>query len=103
MNAGTRAFERFRCSDYLESAYAAHGHWDEGGQLWLIEPLSRVEEHADIDFLQIGRPGVDGIGFGYRAGFDGLWAYYPVLGEFELKASSVGELVERWARGTISV
>lgn len=103
VTAGMRAFERFRCSDYLQSPYARDGRWDEGAQLWLIEPVSRVAEHPGIDLLQIGRPGVDGIGFGYRAGFDGLWVYYPAFGEFERVASTVSELVEGWERGSISV
>jgi hypothetical protein len=103
MEAHSHFTAKYRCSDYLGSRYAKTGHWDESGQFWLIVPIAEVEEHSDIAFLQVGRPGVDGIGFGYRAGLDGLWAYYPILGEFELKAATVGDLVEGWESGAIAV
>ena len=94
---------KYRCADYLESHFCEAGHWSDLEQLWLIEPFDEVEEHPEIAFLQVGRPGVDGIGFGYRAGLDGLWAYYPMSDEFEFKASTVRELVEGWLGGRISV
>jgi len=64
----------YECTDYFESALAMHGYWDERSQIWVIEPIERVEERTDCKFLQIGRPGVDGIGFGYRLGQSGIWA-----------------------------
>lgn len=96
-------FNLYPCQDYLESEYARQGSWDESSQLWLIEPISRVEELSQIEFLQIGRPGVDGIGFGYRRGKVGLWAYYPLSDEFVSVATTVESLIRRWQSGEIKV
>lgn len=95
--------DKYQCADYLSSAWAETGLWDEDAQLWLIEPLSRLEEHDQIDFLQVGRPGVDGIAFGYRSGHNGFWAYHPVERRFQLLAPSLSEFVKGWAAHTITV
>ena len=34
----------FHCDDYFSSELAKNGYWDEGGQLWLVEPAERLEE-----------------------------------------------------------
>jgi hypothetical protein len=81
MTAGLAS--RYDCAEYLGSDWAREGLWDENAQLWLIEPSARAEEDAAIGFLQIGRPGVDGIGFGYRLGHAGLWAYHPMEQRFQ--------------------
>ena len=94
---------RYHCVEYLNSRWAVDGLWDEQAQLWLIEPFSRTHQLHDADFLQIGRPGVDGIGFGYRADFEGLWAYYPVDQVFKFLAASVAILVQEWMDGKITV
>lgn len=96
-------FSEYLNTDYFSSPFAQEGHWDESSQLMLIEPVPGIEKHSDIGFLQIGRPGVDGIGFGYRKGLSGIWAYYPVDDEFSFLCSSVGELVEGWQSGRITV
>lgn len=95
--------DKYQCADYLSSAWAEAGLWDEDAQLWLIEPRSRLEEHDQIGFLQVGRPGVDGIGFGYRSGHNGFWAYYPMEQRFQLLAPSLSEFVKGWAARTITV
>ena len=94
---------RYPCEDYLASPYAAAGLWDEPARLWLIEPLARTEEHATIGFLQVGRPGVDGVGLGYRAGQAGFWAYHPIDGRFERLAPSLESFLAGWHAGRISV
>lgn len=94
---------KYQCNDYLSSALVETGLWDEEAQLWLIEPLSRLEEHDHIGFLQVGRPGVDGIGFGYRLGHNGFWAYYPVEQRFQLLAPSLAEFLKGWVARTITV
>jgi len=93
----------YRCSEYLASRWASEGLWDESAQLWLLEPLSRAQELLDCGFLQVGRPGTDGIGFGYRAGHDGFWAYYPIEQHFQLLAPSLDAFIVGWAACTIKV
>ncbi|HUF18874.1 MAG TPA: hypothetical protein VMS12_12595 [Thermoanaerobaculia bacterium] len=79
------------------------GLYDEGAHLWLLEPAHRFEHLADEQFLRVGRPGVDGIGFGYRENQPGFWAFYPQEGTFKLLAASVGEFIEGWYAGKITV
>jgi hypothetical protein len=93
----------YQCADYLDSIFSKYGLWDEASQLWLIEPMGRVEEQSDIGFLQVGRPGVDDIGFGYRRGQPGFWAYYPMESTFSLLADSLDDFLKDWAAGAIAV
>lgn len=95
--------ERYPCADYIHSGFAAKGLWDEDSQVWVIEPLQRAEELPAIEFLQVGRPGVDGIAFGYRSREDGFWAYYPMEGRFALLAPTVADFASGWKAGTISL
>jgi hypothetical protein len=90
--------------DYFSSPLASNGYWDESGQLWLIEPYERIEEDPSAGFLQVGRPGVDGIGFGYRKGQPGFWALHPREGgEFQYLAPSVQAFLDGWLAGSITV
>lgn len=94
--------------DYFASELAAAGWWSEAEQLWLIVPCTEVEEISDtegqpLNFLQVGRPGVDGIAFGYRSGEAGFWAYHPIEGDFQLVAPTVQDFLKGWNAGEISV
>ena len=102
MGSGVNA-RAYPCGDYLTSECAASGVWDERAQLWLIVPLSDVEELIAERFLVVGRPGVDGIAFGYRRERPGFWAYHPVAGEYQLLAASMAEFLDGWRSGTITV
>jgi hypothetical protein len=97
--------ERWRdypCLDYFSSPLSVTGHWDEPGQLWLIEPAERVEEARDAEFLQVGRPGVDSIGFGYRRGRPGFWALHRMVDlEFQLLAPTIQQFLDDWQAGRI--
>lgn len=98
--------QKYLCSDYFNSEYAAKGYWCEDSQLWVVVPVGEIEELRDVrnrplGFLAVGRPGVDGISFGYREDQPGLWAYYPMTGEFVYIATSIGDLVARWVSSTI--
>jgi hypothetical protein len=79
------------------------GVWDEFSILWLILPAREVTERFNINFLVIGRPGVDGIEFGYRANFDGIWAYYPIENNFVLLAPTLATFLEGWRSQKITV
>lgn len=94
----------YPCEDYFSSLFATDGYWYEPGRLWLIEPADRVEEEAGAEFLQVGRPGVDSIRFGYRKGLSGFWAFHRMgKREFQYLAPSVQEFMEGWFAGRITV
>jgi len=93
----------YPCADYFSSPFAETGLWDRGAEFWIIEPAQKVEEEAEIEFLQVGRPGVDSIGFGYRKGQPGFWAYDPMEQEFQYLASSLEEFLVGWYSGAISL
>jgi hypothetical protein len=94
----------YPCDDSYQSPLAEQGYWEESGQLWLIEPVERVEEDANVQFLQVGRPGVDKTGFGYRKGRPGFWAYHRMVEErFQYLAPSLALFLEGWLSGRITV
>jgi hypothetical protein len=93
----------YRCQDYFDSEYAQQGFWDEESQLQVITPASEAELLPGVDFLSVGRAGVDGILFGYRSGSAGLWAYYPIGREFMFVAGTIDEFIERWIAGSITL
>lgn len=96
-------FADFRCEDYFETGFAADGFWSDLEQSWLIEPVDDISLAAGSEFLQVGRPGVDGIGFGYRRLLDGLWAFYPHESRFQYLAPDVASLVKGWGDGSIKI
>ena len=96
-------FTEYRCADYFASDTFTRGVWDEQSQIWVIVAAADVVEHPELEFLVVGRPGCDGIEFGYRKGLDGLWAYYPIGREFTLVAPSISTLVGGWLEGSITV
>jgi len=91
----------YRCEDYYSSPLAIHGFWDEPGQWWVIVPAERVKE--DAEFLEVGSPGVDSIGLGYRKATSGLWAYHRMEMRFQYLAETVIELLDGWLSGRIKV
>jgi hypothetical protein len=96
-------WRQYNCADYFASSLSEQGWWDEGGQCWYIEPAERVHEDSSRQFLVIGRPGVDGIQWGYRKEGDGIWAHYPIEDEFVLVAESAAELRDGYSSGRLTV
>jgi hypothetical protein len=70
-----------------------------------IESVVRttVREDPSRDFLIVGRPGVDGIEWGYRRGYVGTWAHYPVARDFRLLADSISALRDGYTSGRVKV
>jgi hypothetical protein len=94
----------YSCDDYLFSDFAERGHWDDAARLWLIEPVIRAREYPESAFLQVGRPGVDDIGFGYRRRFNGFWAIHRgAEPHFQQLASTVQDFMQRWTADEIRV
>jgi hypothetical protein len=91
----------FDADEYLNSGDYREGVFDEDAQIQLIEPPERAIEREG--FLVIGRPGVDGIEWGYRKGMPGIWAYYPIDDEFRRLASDLEQFLDGWYRGEITV
>src|SRR5215831_11481487 len=96
-------FRHYPCEDYFAAGWAERGHFDEPSQTPIIAPLSKTYESEGKDFFAIGRSGWDGIDFGYRVGQTGLWAYYPIGGDFKFMAATVADLVEGYCSGKLSV
>ena len=94
----------YPCQEYFSSHFANEGYWDESAQLWLIESAGQVEEDAVAGFLQVGRPGVDSIGFGYRKGQAGFWAYHRMIDRrFQFLAPTIQRFLDDWSAGRIQV
>jgi hypothetical protein len=93
----------YPCEDYFSSPLAIHGYWDGEAKLWVIETAQRVEEDPKAEFLQVGRPGVDSIGFGYRKRHPGLWAYHRMELRFQYLAETVVQLLDGWLSGRVEI
>ncbi len=94
---------QYPCADYFSSDWVENGCRDEVSQLMIIYPSSEIAEHWESGFLEVGRAGVDGILFGYRANLPGIWAYYPIDHDYEQKANTLAELVSGYLSGKITV
>lgn len=87
----------FECDAPLEGCYSEAEHY------WTIRPRSEYRFDAKRGWLSIGGPGVDGIEFGLLQGRKGIFAYYPITGEYVLKAASACELFSGWLSGAIKI
>jgi hypothetical protein len=96
-------WSHYHCDDYFDSDLPLSGWWDEASQCQYIEPVQHLVENPARRFLVIGRPGVDGIEWGYRSGFEGIWAYYPIDDAFVWLAASALDLRTGYASGRITV
>jgi len=98
-----RRWVPYQCDDYFASPLAERGYYDEPSQFLYILPAELVYEDAEKPFLVIGSAGVDGITWGYRLGMAGVWAWYPIGGEFRYMAPTVNTLLDGWLSGRITV
>lgn len=96
-------YAAYKCEDYFQGALAQEGFFDDASQTLLIVPLSETYEVEASSFLSVGRSGVDGIDFGYRKNYSGLWAFYPIDKDFRFMADSIRALVDGWRSGHLSV
>jgi hypothetical protein len=81
----------------------AEGCYSPSEQYSIILPRAEYKYDAQRGWLCIGGPGVDGIEFGILRGRKGVFAYYPIRGDYVLKAASATELFRRWVSGEINV
>jgi hypothetical protein len=93
----------YACEDYYSSSLSQQGYYDGPGYLWLIEPAERVEEDVEAEFLQVGRPGVDSIGFGYRKGHNGFWAYHRMESRFQWLAPTALQFLDDWLSARVEI
>ena len=96
-------YQDYECGDYFGFERYLRGIWSESEQLEFIVSAEKVLEHPEIQFLVVGRPGVDGIEFGYRKGQHGIWAFYPISREFSLVAPNLDALLDGWRSGSIRI
>ena len=81
----------------------AEGRYDHFAQIGFIYPAEEARLSDDRQVLYIGRPGVDGIEFAYRAGHLGIWAWYPIDAEWVLVAPDIETLERSWLSGELTV
>ncbi|MCL1140009.1 hypothetical protein [Shewanella pneumatophori] len=93
--------ESFGCNEYLSEFEG--GYFHEDSCLQLILPLSMATVNPEFQHLVIGHAGTDGIEFCYRAHFPDIWAFYPSESAYQKVASSIGQLIQGWVNGSISV
>lgn len=88
-------------SDYFKQF--SDGRFDRIKDLGFIYSKQEVRESQDGETLYIGRAGTGGIEFVYRRGSPAIWAYYPIDGDFEVKADDILSFEEDWRSGQIKV
>jgi hypothetical protein len=79
------------------------GYYSGAEQCWTIRPRIEYTYDTQRGWLWIGGPGVDGIQFGLLKGRKGVFAYYPIGGDYVWKADSVSKLMVGWMNGEITV
>lgn len=96
-------YEGFNAEEYFTNKRFFAGIYDNESHLQLILPEEEIYIFSTEDFLVIGRPGVDGIEFGFRKNQEGIWAYYPIDQRFSLVAANIAELVRGWYAGNVAI
>ena len=84
-------------------AYFSKGRFDDVGKYGFIYSRDQARTSEDGERLYIGRAGVDGIEFVFRRGSPGVWAYYPIEGDYMLKAENIATFEAGWRSGEITV
>ena len=79
------------------------GRYDPLSQLDFIYPQAEAHASKDGQAFCIGRPGVDGLEFAYRADQPGIWVHYPMEDEWRQVADSIAALEQGWLSEAIKV
>jgi len=87
------------CLDYFKDYQA--GRYDEEGYAWFVLPVEDVYINDESGGLVIGSPGVDGIEFCFRPNHSGVWAFYPINGEWLHVADTMKEFESKWTANEI--
>jgi hypothetical protein len=96
-------WREYTCGDYFSEGWSNRGYFDALSQTLVVAPLAEAYENSEIEFFAVGRSGCDGIDFGYRKRHAGLWAFYPVGGEFMYMAATVADLIDGWCSNRLCV
>ncbi|MVF14841.1 hypothetical protein FT643_22145 [Ketobacter sp. MCCC 1A13808] len=94
--------QKFKCEEYARGEYAK-GYYDKESYLQLVLPINEAYVSRENTHLVVGHAGADGIEFCYRERQPGIWAYYPIDNDYELKAINIASLVAGWRSGEINV
>ena len=95
-------FEKYACDEYMGGQYRSGFYYDDS-YLQLVLPLEQAYLGGNDSHLVFGHAGADGIEFCYRQEKEGIWAFYPIDQEYELKSKTLSELVLGWCNGSITV
>lgn len=93
--------ETYDCGEYL--AQFSAGRYDVAGQFWFILPVSDITLNDSREALIVGRAGVDGICFCYRAGAPALWAWFPLDERWQRVSNCLADLERSWLAGELRV
>jgi hypothetical protein len=89
-------------NDFAVETFPASGYYSELDQFWILRPVLEWVLHEEEAWLDVGGPGCDGIAWALRRGQDGVFAYYPIGGEFVWKAVDAPSLIWGWQDGKIT-
>lgn len=91
-------------TDELDSSESGHvGYFDEASQYQYVHARADRTVRSDLDVLELGRAGADGILFVMKREDPAVYAYYPIEDCLEPLAGSFSEFIRRWRSGRISV
>ena len=94
-------WRNYHCDEYFTDGWSERGYFSEPAETWVIVPIAEAYEDTELEFLVVGLSGADGIDFGFRKGYSGVWAFYPIDHEFCPAAATVAELVDDWCSGQL--
>jgi len=89
--------------EYAVARFPVSGYFSQATQYWVLRPVTEWALHEEDGWLDVGGPGVDGISWALKRGEDGIFAYYPIGGEFVWKAAGAASLLSGWEAGTVKV
>ena len=96
-------FHEFDCAEYFREAAFRSGFLDFASQTQLVFPEEELQLLPEAEFMVIGSPGISSVLFGFRKHHSGVWAYYPIDGDFKFMAGSIKGLVEGWLNESLFV
>jgi hypothetical protein len=89
------------CEEYFTNYQK--GFYDQPNSLQLILRLEDSRIDADRGDLVFGHAGVNGIYFCFRQGLEGVFAYYPITDEYVAVSPTIGNFLQRWNEGSLTL
>ena len=86
-------------AEYDVASLPREGYFSDVEQYSTLAPVIEWELHDKGAWLAVGGPGVDGIRWAVRRSQKGLFAFYPIDGEFVFVAENGPDLISKWTSG----